>query len=157
MKPQTLPNPLPHNEGEGRKTTVRSIKKVLISPLLVEERVRVRRDLRIDQTPTEHLLWQKIRGRQLLGLKFRRQHPIGSYVADFFCPEKKLVIEVDGDVHYFELQQAKDVARTKYIQSQGYTVIRFTTNDIRNNMNGVMDKILLTLTLSPKGEREYQP
>lgn len=134
-----------------------AMKPRLSSPLLFEERVRVRRDLRINQTPTEHLLWQKIRGRQLLGLKFRRQHPIGSYVADFFCPPKKLVIEVDGDVHYFELQHAKDVTRTHYIESQGYTVIRFTNNDIRNNMNGVMDKILLTLTLSPKGKRESQP
>src|SRR3989338_5376772 len=95
-------------------------------PLLTEERVGVRRNLRKKETPAEHIFWQKIRNRQLSDLKFRRQHSIGNYVVDFYCQDHRLVIEIDGDIHYLEDRPRRDKERTKHIESHGYIVLRFT-------------------------------
>ena len=95
------------------------------------------------KTPTdaETLLWQCIRDRQL-GLKFRRQHAIGDYIADFICLEISLIIEVDGEYHNSEEQQEKDTIRTKYLNEQGFYVLRFTNNEVINQTEWVLKRII---------------
>ena len=95
------------------------------------------------KTPTdaETLLWQCIRDRQL-GLKFRRQHAIGDYIADFICLEISLIIEVDGEYHNSEEQQKKDTIRTKYLNEQGFYVLRFTNNEVINQTEWVLKSII---------------
>ena len=105
--------------------------------------VPVARSLRRNQTPVEAKLWSVLRNRQLDGLKFRRQHPIGRYVADFCCEEIRLIIELDGSQH---LDQAEyDAERTKYFESLGYKVIRFWNNDVMKDINGVIRIIQFAL------------
>ena len=95
------------------------------------------------KTPTdaETLLWQCLRDRQL-GLKFRRQHAIGDYIADFICLEISLIIEVDGEYHNSEEQQEKDTIRTKYLNEQGFYVLRFTNNEVINQTEWVLKRII---------------
>lgn len=102
----------------------------------------VTRKLRRDQTPWESKLWQVLRNRNIEGLKFRRQFKIGNYVVDFVCLSKKLVIELDGGHHSESRQKKKDEIRQKYIESQGFKVLRFWNNEVLENLEGVVQKIL---------------
>lgn len=97
-----------------------------------------RKGLRNNSTPQEILLWLQLKNSQL-GLKFRRQHSIGGYIADFYCPSKKLVIEIDGSQHFKNVEY--DDIRSKYLEGFGIKVIRFTNTEINTNMNGVLLKI----------------
>jgi very-short-patch-repair endonuclease len=92
-------------------------------------------------TSPEIKLWSRLRRKQFEGLKFRRQHGIGPYIVDFFCPEQGLVIEVDGDSHGDEDQILKDKERDKYLQSLGLQVIRYTNDDILKNIDGVLENL----------------
>ncbi|CAN5611492.1 endonuclease domain-containing protein [soil metagenome] len=98
------------------------------------------RDLRQSTAPAEHKLWHRLRGRSLDGLKFRRQTPIGPFIADFVCQEMKLVIELDGPSH--NERGVYDDARTDYLQQQGYRVIRFLNEDVHANIDAVLKTIL---------------
>ena len=124
----------------------------------LRERVRVRaRSLRKGQTDAEKLLWYRLRNRQLLGLKFRRQRPIGDYTADFACLEIGLVIELDGGQHVE--QTAYDQRRAQEMGALGFQTLRFWNNQVLDEMEAVMEKIrqtaeALTPTLSRKRERE---
>lgn len=90
----------------------------------------------------EIILWSKLKNNQINNRKFRRQHGIGNYIVDFFCPEIKLVIEVDGADHFFDEKSEKyDFERQKYLEKQGLKVIRFTNAEIRDNLNGVLEVI----------------
>lgn len=93
-------------------------------------------------TDSERRLWYHINRRQLDGLHFRRQAPIGRYIVDFVCYEKKLIIEVDGGQHNSEQGIRKDLTRTEWLNSQGFHVLRFWNNDISNNLEGVLTSIL---------------
>jgi very-short-patch-repair endonuclease len=104
------------------------------------------RQLRRDQTDVESKLWSRLRARQLSGAKFRRQYPIGAFIADFCCYERRLVIELDGG-HHAELVDA-DQSRTDFFVSQGYRVLRFWNNEVIENIDGVLGQIAHTLTLS---------
>ena len=113
------------------------------------------RRLRDGMTDAERKLWQCLRGGQLEGLKFRRQHPVPPYVADFACLSEKLVIELDGSQH----SAAGDAARTRHLQSQGFRVLRFWDNDVLLNLDAVVGAICdsiahrtLTPTPLPEGE-----
>lgn len=97
------------------------------------------RRLRKEMTEAERMLWVRISKKQLDGARFRRQHPIGDYIADFYCHELKLVIEVDGRVH--ETRQEYDRQRTEEMTLGGITVIRFTNDDIIHDMEAVLMKI----------------
>ncbi len=97
------------------------------------------RQLRETQTPAEQLLWRELRNRQVCGCKWRRQQPIDNYIVDFFCPELRFVIELDGDIHAIRKEQ--DRTRQKYLEDQGLRVIRFANNDIRLNIEGVLNVI----------------
>jgi len=98
--------------------------------------------LRKESTPAERKLWSQIRNEQL-GVTFRRQHAVGNYITDFCSPKAKLVIELDGGQH---LEQAEyDDGRTKYLESQGYKVMRFWNDDLMNNLEAVILAIINAL------------
>ena len=101
----------------------------------------LKRRLRSDMTGPETRLWSRLRARQLQGLKFRRQHGIGPYIVDFYCPEQSLVIEVDGDSHADADQMLKDQLRDRYFQSLGLRVIRYFNDDIVKNLDGVLEHL----------------
>jgi len=98
------------------------------------------RALRKEMTDAERLLWKSLR-RQQLGVKFRRQHPIGPYIADFYSWEAGLVVEVDGDTHFTPEMQEYDAIRTQYLESLGLQVLRFTNVEIRNYLDAVVERI----------------
>src|SRR5947207_108715 len=97
------------------------------------------REMRKQLTTAELKLWSKLRGDQLLGLRFRRQHRIGSYIADFFCHTAKLVIEVDGDSH--DERAAYDAKRTYWMTQQGLRVVRFANDDVLKNLDAVLEAV----------------
>ena len=105
-----------------------------------------RRALRKRSTKAETLLWYALRNRKFHGLKFRRQHSIGPYIVDFVSIEKQLVIELDGDYH--EYVEAKDKRRQHYIESKGYTVIRFVNDDVFEDVEAVLFAIAQELGFS---------
>jgi very-short-patch-repair endonuclease len=100
-------------------------------------------ELRKQTTPAEKKLWAYLRLMREDGVRFRRQHAIGSFITDFCAPRKNLVIELDGSQHLE--QEEYDNERTKYLESQGYKVIRFWNNDVMNNIDGVIKEIMSTL------------
>jgi len=101
------------------------------------------RFLRKNQTDAERLLWQKLRNRQLLNVKFRRQFPIEPYIADFVCLELKLIIELDGSQHFDQI--AYDNKRSDFLKQRGFKVFRFWNNDVFKNTEGVMESIRLII------------
>jgi very-short-patch-repair endonuclease len=102
----------------------------------------ISRKLRKSQTPWETKLWQYLRGNRLEGLKFKRQVPMGPYVVDFCCQDKKLVVESDGSQHADDAQKATDTDKQEFLERQGYMVLHFWNNDIMNNINGVLEVIV---------------
>jgi BirA family biotin operon repressor/biotin-[acetyl-CoA-carboxylase] ligase len=110
---------------------------------MANERARA---LRRNLTDAERKLWHALR-RDALGVNFRRQHPIGNYIVDFVCLDRKLVIEADGGQHA-EAQAAHDAARTAWLEQQGYEVLRFWNTDILTNIEGVVDVIRSKLDAS---------
>lgn len=120
----------------------------------------LRKNLRKSSTPQESKLWFYLRGNNL-GVKFRRQHGVGSYIADFYCKEKNLVIEIDGSQH-IEAEKY-DAQRDTYTESLGLGIIRFWNNEIDTNMEGVLMRIkeyidspLRSSTTSPSQGRKNQ-
>ncbi|MCS7056143.1 MAG: DUF559 domain-containing protein, partial [Thermoflexales bacterium] len=110
------------------------------------------RQLRKEATPAEDLLWQLLRNRQFMGMKFRRQHPIaGRFIADFFCDEAKLVIEVDGGVHEQPEQRAHDAARDEALRAHGYRVLRFSNEAVLRDTGRVLDEIARFLAAHAPG------
>jgi very-short-patch-repair endonuclease len=99
--------------------------------------------LRRDMTLAERKLWSILRNRQLDDAKFRRQQPIGPFIADFVCQERRLVIEADGGQH---AENAADARRTAFLKSKGYRVLRFWNNDILTNLDGVAELIAAVLS-----------
>jgi very-short-patch-repair endonuclease len=100
------------------------------------------RRLRQSATDAEMRLWSRLRGKQLEGFRFRRQHPMGRYIVDFFCPEAKLVVEADGGQH---ADNEADSIRADWLLAQGYRVLRFWNNDVLANTEGVLLTILEAL------------
>ena len=100
-----------------------------------------RQQLRRESTPCEHILWKLISGRQINGLKFRRQHGFGPYVMDFYCPEIKLCIEVDGTVHESEEAKRRDAERTEFLNSQGIKVFRLQNQEVEDNVANAVGRI----------------
>ncbi len=107
------------------------------------------RALRKNSTDAERKLWSILRNRQLCGVKFRKQVEIDGYIVDFMCPERRLIIEVDGGQHTPE----RDARRTAYLESQGFRLIRFWNNDVLENPDGVWSEIETALTTPPHPTR----
>ena len=131
-------------EGGGKRVGVKGLKGVA-------------RKLRKQSTDTEGRLWRHLRDRQIEGFKFRRQHPIGTYVVDFVNLEKKVVIELDGGQH--ALVQA-DRIRDEWLRAEGYSVLRFWDNEVFTNLEGVLESIRNALLTPhpdplPQGERGH--
>jgi len=101
-----------------------------------------RRLLRNNMPKAELLLWSKLKGRALGGFKFRRQYGVSKFVLDFYCPELKLAIEVDGDSHFMEGAEENDMERQRIIESYGIAFLRFTNIDIYENMSAVLERIV---------------
>ena len=101
--------------------------------------VRQARQLRRETTEAEILLWKHLRNRNLAGLKFRRQHPIGRYIADFCCEDEKLVVELDGGQHADDAD--RDEERTRYIEKHGYRVVRYWNSEVLDNLDSVLADI----------------
>jgi very-short-patch-repair endonuclease len=107
-----------------------------VNPILLERA----REMRKTRFPAEAILWSVLRDRQLDGLKFRRQHSIDKYIADFYCAEFKLVVESDGDTH--DGREKYDETRTQRLKELGYQVVRYTNTDVFENLEGVLISIL---------------
>ena len=103
----------------------------------------LQRALRNNMSDAEQALWRLLRGRQISGLKFRRQHPCGDYILDFVCLENRLVIEVDGGQH--GEQRVYDENRTQKLQEAGFCVLRFWNNEVLKEMESVREKIWLVV------------
>jgi len=119
------------------------------------------RELRAGMTDAEQKLWRYLRNRQLQGFKFRRQHEIGCYIADFVCTEAKLIVELDGGQHLEQMEY--DERRTRQLKIMGYNLLRFWNNDVLTNTESVLEVILNTLASptphpSPLSQRgDYRP
>ncbi len=99
-----------------------------------------RRQLRKESTKAEKIMWEELRNRKL-SVKFRRQYGIGHYITDFCCPEKKLVIEIDGGIHTEDEQIYYDKERSQSIEELGFKVLRFWNKDVENNLDSVLENI----------------
>ncbi|RME51571.1 MAG: endonuclease domain-containing protein [Caldilineae bacterium] len=121
-------------------------------PLRAPEIIRRRaKALRKEMTPAEAALWQRLRNRQLHGLKFRRQHPIGRFIVDFYCAEKRLVVEIDGEIH--ETQREYDTVRDDNLRQRGYRVIRFHNREVLDDIERVLESIRqAALAAAPEAE-----
>lgn len=142
------PSPLLTQEGEQVN--------VLKSPLLAKEGVgggpdrlhnkqilfARRKELRNAATPAEQKLWRVLQHRQLAGYKFRRQHSVGYYILDFYCPAARLAIELDGDSHFSDEAIAYDQERTDYLNALKIRVLRFHNTDVYDHLDAVCDKII---------------
>jgi very-short-patch-repair endonuclease len=104
-------------------------------------KVKYARQLRRNQSEAEEKLWLSLWKRNIDGVKFRRQQPIGNYIVDFVSFDKKLIIEIDGGQHNDPAEIEKDQQRTIWLENEGYRVIRFWNNDVLENLDGVLLKI----------------
>lgn len=107
----------------------------------------IARGLRKRMTDAERQLWKALRGKRLEGLKFRRQQPIGPFIVDFVCFEKKLVVEAHGSQHYEVEQKKMDAERDAWLREQGFEVLRFSNTEIMSSTDGVVLEILEHVTL----------
>lgn len=123
----TFPSPRKRGEGLGERGMLRNAKA-----------------LRSNQTEAEQRLWYHLRAHRFMGLKFKRQKPIGRYIVDFVCLERRLIIELDGGQHTG--QSVQDQRRDAWLRSRGYTVLRFWNNDVMQQMEGVLEQIRLSLS-----------
>jgi len=112
-----------------------------------ENLFRNAKTLRTNQTDAEQRLWYHLRAHRFMDLKFKRQKPLGSYIVDFVCMERRLVIEIDGGQHAEQVEY--DQRRDAWLRNEGYTVLRFWNNEILQQLDGVLEHIRLTITLSP--------
>ena len=100
-----------------------------------------RKKLRNHGTSAEAYLWKHLQHRKLDGRKFRRQHSIENFIADFYCPEEKLIIELDGQVHMNAVAEEKDLKRTAILEDLGFKVIRFENRSVFENLDWVLEEI----------------
>ncbi len=103
--------------------------------------VKNQKILRTTMTKSEVVLWKHLKNKQFLNLKFRRQFGIGNYIVDFYCPEIKLAIEVDGSTHYEEEVFNKDIKKDEYIKNLGINLLRINSEEIFNNLNEVLFRL----------------
>lgn len=101
----------------------------------------IRKKLRNTMTDAEVVLWNQLKNRQIAELKFRRQHSIGDFVLDFYCPELKLAIELDGSQHYYEDSKDNDRKRDGFLKSCGIRVLRIPNDEIHKNLEGVVQSL----------------
>jgi len=106
------------------------------------EMKRLRKSLRNDATPTERELWNVLQHSNLGGYKFRRQHSVGRYIVDFYCPSERLAVELDGDSHFTDEAIDYDRERTAFLNALDIRVLRFLNTDVHENLDAVCERIL---------------
>lgn len=112
-----------------------------------------RRELRSHMTVHEIRFWFRLKQRGLLGYKFRRQHPVGSYIVDFYCPELMLAIELDGGHHFEKIQHENDLVRQHFIEKQGIMVVRYPNSEINDDIDIVFEDLARRI----RGRRSEMP
>ncbi len=115
------------------------MKSIVRAQKVMPEKKELARNLRKEMTPAEEKIWHLIRNGQVNGRKFRRQQVIDGFVVDFFCSELKLIIEIDGDIHAFKKEY--DSAREEHLRTQGFAVVRFTNNQIFEELETVKNAL----------------
>jgi very-short-patch-repair endonuclease len=113
------------------------------------------RSLRKSMSSAERKLWRGLRAKRLDGARFRRQHPLGPFIADFVCLEARLIVEVDGGQHTEDDRAASDARRDRWLVSEGYRVMRVTTAEVYGNLVGVLDTIWAALQETPPVHRGH--
>ena len=113
------------------------------SPELWEKLKPLARQMRREPTPAENRLWQRLRGRQVLGFKFRRQHAIDRFIVDFYCAEARLIVEVDGPIHLYSREE--DEIRQECLEGLGMQVLRFTNEQVADSLDVVLERIAVAL------------
>jgi very-short-patch-repair endonuclease len=136
------PPPSDFKEGAGGWLTIKGIKYMLHNRPILKAR---RKELRNNATPAEQQLWSALKHSNLDGCKFRRQHSVGPYILDFYCPAERLAIELDGDSHFTDEAIAYDRERTAYLNGLGIKVIRFLNTDAHDHIEAVCESILLEI------------
>ncbi|MGY4612216.1 DUF559 domain-containing protein [Thermostichus sp. OS-CIW-38] len=146
------PSPLSHAAGEGGRIAAPDLSSRAAGeggyelPRASQELIARARQLRREATAAESLLWELLRDRRLLGRKFRRQHPIGQFIADFFCDDARLIIEIDGAVHREPTQQERDRLREEILREHGFAMLRFTNEQIFDHTEQVLQEIAAYVT-----------
>ena len=136
LEVSVVPSPSDKRERERVREFSNESIRMRHNCLTINERAR---RLRRDQTDAERILWARLRDRHLGDAKFRRQHPIGPFIADFCCPQPKLIVEVDGGQH--ATQGLADQERSRFLGNQGYRVLRFWNHDVLNHTDAVLVRI----------------
>ena len=137
-------NQFPSPSGRGARGEGRTHKLALPPDMLAFART-----LRKGQTSAESVLWYLLRGRRLLGFKFRRQYPFPPYVLDFYCDELRLAVELDGGQHNADGEAARDERRDQYIRGRGIEVVRYWNHDVLLRTEAVLEDLLEHLSLKP--------
>ena len=145
---EPIPHPQPLSQGERGENGPKVNYRGNFQYAGLTDRAR---ELRQNQTPAEEVMWELVRNRQLADLKFRRQHQIGPYIVDFFCAERNLVVELDGNAHDIDSQKKKDTKREAYLRSLGVTVLRFKNNEFLDDPELLLRKTYETNLPSPSG------
>jgi very-short-patch-repair endonuclease len=146
------PSPLSHAAGEAGRIAAPDPSSRAAGeggyelPKASRELIARARQLRREATTAESLLWELLRDRRLLGRKFRRQHPIGQFIADFFCDDARLIIEIDGAVHREPTQQERDRLREEILREHGFAILRFTNDQILDRTEQVLQEIAAYVT-----------
>ncbi|MDD5569757.1 MAG: endonuclease domain-containing protein [Bacteroidales bacterium] len=120
------------------------VNKVIEYPMFFEAKPKIfelANDLRKSSTKAEMIVWKVIRNRRIKNQKFRRQHPIDTFIADFYCPQKKLVIEIDGGIHNIKENKEYDIERERILKKHGLKILRFKNEEVEKNINKVIKKI----------------
>ena len=139
------PPSLPRRGPGGGKT--QTIMQILNNRKYLKAR---RKALRNAPTPAEALLWRHLQGRQLCGRKFRRQHSVGNYILDFYCPAEKLAVELDGAGHFTAAGREQDQIRDQYLNGVGISVVRFENQAVVHDVAGVLERIAALFSAPPK-------
>ena len=121
---------------------IRKTKEYLLHLDVTDEQIHFAQSLRHNMTEAERILWNELKGSKLKGLKFRRQHPIHYYIADFYCHKKRFIIEVDGGIHSDLQTKDHDGNRTAEFERLGIKVIRFTNEQVLNSIEEVINSII---------------
>ncbi len=139
------PSPLTERETKDNMIGMRNQdKRWHTNPDLWEKLKPIAREMRGKQTEAESLLWQHLRRHHLRGLSFRRQHSIGQFIVDFYCAKERLVIEVDGSLHQYQVDE--DLIRQEFLKSLNLKMLRFTNDSILNSIDKVIKKIEFNLS-----------
>lgn len=142
MPDDTLtPSPSPSERGEQKIVFNLEQDEAVYRAAASKVMIQIARNLRQRETSTEKIVWQALRSRRLNNLKFRRQHPIANtaFVVDFLCYEARLIIEIDGEIHNFQLDE--DANRQEILENEGYSVLRFTNEQVKRDLENVLTKI----------------